>query len=97
VPASARHRIIRFESVNYSATVWLNGRLLGSHAVQNLPFEFDLNGVHSGVTRLIVRVDDRRTPWDFPPGPGVGWWGLGGILREVYLRARCRSQTSSRF
>ena len=87
VPASWRHWIIRFESVNYRATVWLNGRLIGSHVVQNLPFELDLNGVRSGVNRLILRVDDRRSPSDFPPGPGVGWWGYGGILREVYLRA----------
>ena len=87
VPASGRHWIIRFESVNYRATVWLNGRLIGGHVVQNLPFELDLNGVRGGVNRLIVRVDSRRSPSDFPPGPGVGWWGYGGILREVFLRA----------
>jgi beta-glucuronidase len=87
VPASARHWIIRFESVDYRATVWLNGRLIGSHVVQNLPFEFDLSGLRAGVNRVIVRVDDRRSPSDFPPGPGDGWWGYGGILREVYLRA----------
>ena len=87
VPASGRHWIIRFESVNYRATVWLNGRLIGGHVVQNLPFELDLNGVRGGVNRLIVRVDSRRSPSDFPPGPGVGWWGYGGILREVYVRA----------
>ena len=87
VPASARHWIIRFESVDYRATVWLNGRQIGAHAVQNLPFELDLNGLHSGVNRLIVRVDDRRSASDFPPGPGVGWWGHGGILRELYLRS----------
>jgi beta-glucuronidase len=32
VPAYARRWIIRFESVNYRATVWLNGRLIGAHA-----------------------------------------------------------------
>jgi len=86
VPASEHRWIVRFEAVNYRATVWLNGRLIGSHVGENLPFELELNGVRSGVNRLIVRVDDRRSRSDFPPGPGVGWWDFGGILREVYLR-----------
>jgi beta-glucuronidase len=87
VPAAARRWIIRFESVNYRATVWLNGRQIGSHAGAYLPFEFDLTGMRPGVNRLIVRVDDRRGPTDLPPGPGGLWWNFGGILREVYLRA----------
>ena len=87
VPAADRHWIVRFESVNYRATVWLNGRLIGSHAGAYLPFEFDLSGLRPGVNRLIVRVDDRRGPTDLPPGPGGGWWNYGGLLREVYLRS----------
>jgi glycosyl hydrolase family 2 len=70
VAAGARRWIIRFESVNYRATVWLNGRLIGSHAGAYLPFEFDLAGLRPGTNRLIVRVDDRRRPTDLPPGPG---------------------------
>ena len=84
---SARHWIIRFESVNYRATVWLNGHQVGSHAGAFLPFEFDLTNLRPGVNRLIVRVDDRRGPNDVPAGPSGGWWNYGGILREVYLRA----------
>jgi beta-glucuronidase len=87
VPASQRHWIVRFESVNYRASVWLNGRLLGTHVGAYLPFELDLTGLHAGVNRLIVRVDDRRAGGDLPPGPGGGWWNFGGLLREVYLRA----------
>ncbi|MGO9899558.1 MAG: glycoside hydrolase family 2 protein [Solirubrobacteraceae bacterium] len=87
VPAGDRHWIIRFESVDYDAMVWLNGRFIGSHVGENLPFEFDLTGVRAGVNRLIVRVDNRILPGQFPPGPGGGWWNFGGILREVYLRA----------
>ena len=41
----------------------------------------------SGVNRLIVRVDDRRTPADLPQGPSGGWWNFGGINQEVYLRS----------
>jgi beta-glucuronidase len=87
VPARDRHWIINFQSVNYTATVWLNGREIGRHAGAYLPFEFDLKGLRAGVNRLVVRVDDRRTPTDLPPGPGGGWWNFGGLLQEVYLRA----------
>ena len=87
VPKADRHWIIRFESVNYRATVWLNGREIGTHAGAYVPWELDLNGLRSGVNRLIVRVDNRRTAADLPPGPGGRWWNYGGILREVYLRA----------
>jgi beta-glucuronidase len=86
--------IARFESVNYRASVWLNGRKLGDHVSGYVPFELDLpNVARRGVNRLVVRVDNRRpstdpigapgeTPW--PPG---GWWNYGGLLREVSLRA----------
>jgi len=86
--------IARFESVNYRATVWLNGRQLGTHVSGYVPFELDLpNVVRKGVNRLVVRVDNRRPPADpigapgeIPVPPG-GWWNYGGILREVSLRA----------
>jgi beta-glucuronidase len=87
VPARFRSWVIRFESVNYDATVWLNGRRIGAHAGAYLPFELSLKGVHSGVNRLVVRVDDRRNGKSLPPGPSGGWWNFGGINREVYLRA----------
>ncbi|GAC1439081.1 MAG: beta-glucuronidase [Solirubrobacteraceae bacterium] len=89
--------IIRFESVNYSARVWLNGHEIGRHDVGFLPFEFALPGKllqRGHVNRLAIRIDDRRTSTDFPPSgttsegdPAGGWWNYGGILREVYLRA----------
>lgn len=86
--------IVRFESANYRATVWLNGRRLGYHAGGYLPFELDLRGADPRrVNRLVVRVDNRRiggdpsgAPSDLPVPPG-GWWNYGGLLREVSLRA----------
>jgi beta-glucuronidase len=86
VPARFRSWIVRFESVNYRATVWLNGREIGSHAGEYLPFEFPLTGVRAGVNRLIIRVDSRRDNGDLPPSNG-GWWNYGGINQEVYLRS----------
>jgi beta-glucuronidase len=93
-PASQKW-VIRFESVNYRAEVWLNGRLIGSHVGAFLPFELDLTGLHpGGANRLTIRVDNRLGPADLPPGPYAtngtrsigGWWNYGGILGAVYLR-----------
>ncbi|HSD78046.1 MAG TPA: glycoside hydrolase family 2 TIM barrel-domain containing protein [Solirubrobacteraceae bacterium] len=88
--------IVRFESVNYHARVWLNGRPVGGHDGAYLPFELRLPPRalrRRGVNRLVVRVDSRRGPADFPPSrlssSGAmtgGWWNYGGLLREVYLR-----------
>jgi len=86
--------IARFESVNYRATVWLNGRRVGAHVSGYVPFELDLpNMLRRGVNRLVVRVDNRRPandPIGAPgevPWPAGGWWNYGGILREVSLRS----------
>ncbi len=86
VPAADRRWLIEFESVNYSATVWINGHRLGQHQIAQLPFGFLLSHLQAGVNRLVVRVDDQRTAADFPQGPSGGWWNFGGILDAVYLR-----------
>jgi beta-glucuronidase len=85
VPRIAQSWMVEFESVNYSATVWCNGHELGTHTGAYLPFEFPLRYLHAGANHLVIRVDDRRTPTSFPPGPGGGWWNFGGILDAVYL------------
>jgi beta-glucuronidase len=95
VPRADRRWIIQFESVVYSATVWINGHRLGGHQVGYLPFQFVLSHLHPGVNRLVVRVDNRRTARDFPAGPGGGWWNFGGILDAVYLRPVQRADLDS--
>jgi beta-glucuronidase len=85
---------VRFESVNYRSTVWLNGRLLGRNTGAFVPFQFLLKGLRRGGTnRLVVRVDSRHKTSDFPVGgftsggdPTGGWWNYGGLQREVYLQ-----------
>ena len=92
VPVAFQHWFLRFESVNYYATVWLNGRQIATHSGAFLPWEVNLTGLHGGVNTLVVRADNRTNPSTFPPGSqstvqGATWWNFGGILREVYLRA----------
>jgi beta-glucuronidase len=98
LPTNSREAswIVRFESVNYRSKVWLNGRPIGANRGAYLPFEVRLprSLVRRGkVNRLVIRVDSRRLPTDFPPSglsttgvPTGGWWNYGGLLREVYLR-----------
>lgn len=86
--------VVRFETVNNRAQVWLNGRPIGRHTGPYLPFEFALPALkRTGTNRLIVRVDSRRRREDLPPlaptpegTAGGGWWNWSGIVREVYLR-----------
>jgi beta-glucuronidase len=78
---------VRFDSVNYRARVWLNGREIGSNTGAYLPFELPLSRLsRTGVNRLVVHVDSRRKPTDLPPSTGGGWWNWSGILRDVHLQ-----------
>ena len=72
-PARAKRLtwVVRFESVNYRAKVWLNGHLdREQHAAPTCRSSSRLPRGCSSATarnRLVVRVDDRRFPTDFPP------------------------------
>jgi beta-glucuronidase len=94
-PDAALRWRVHFDSVNYRAEVRLNGRRIGGHAGAYLPWELPLERVKRRNTNvLLVRVDSRRKPTDFPPAgisaegiPSGGWFNSSGILREVTLRA----------
>ena len=70
VSAADRRWIVRFESVNYRATVWLNGRRSGAMPGPTCRSSSTSATFDRGVNRLIVRVDNRRSPWRSAPGPG---------------------------
>jgi hypothetical protein len=91
--------ILHFGAVDYFATVWLNGQLVGEHEGGYLPFELKLDGALrlTGSNELVVRVVD---PGDHEPlSPDISfaeiphgkqsWYGpIGGIWQSVYLEAR---------
>ena len=84
--------ILNFASVNYRATVFLNGKQIGAHVGGYVPFELDASSIKGGVNRLVIRVDSRLTETSIPSQEvrndqlTGGWWNYGGILREVVLR-----------
>jgi beta-glucuronidase len=90
--------IVRFESVNYTTEVYLNGHEIARHVGEFLPFDVALPArdlQQRGANRLVLRVDSHHDAASLPPyristssgNPVGGWWNYAGILRDVYLRA----------
>ncbi len=77
--------ILQFKGVNYYATVWWNGRKLGSHEGGFLPFAFSVPLTWIEATNVIsVRVENIRKP-DRIPAMAFDWFNWGGIHRAVQL------------
>lgn len=76
---------LRFESVNYHATVWLDGHHLGGHNGSYLPFEQRFTA-RAGRHTLVVRDDWRSPDLQAVAGFHRTWFNFGGIDREVTLR-----------
>jgi len=102
----AQRCLLRFASVNYSATVFVDGEEVGGHEGGHLPFEVDVTrmlGSERTQHRLVVRVDGRLQREHVPPGGGWGGMAPGcfpnasfdfypfcGIQRGVLLCVRPR-------
>ncbi len=84
-PWKGRRAWLKFDAVNNSASVWLNGQPVGQSEYAFLPFRLDVSpALRCGQTNvLVVRADNRPPPTGIPyPG---GWHHDGGILRGVGL------------
>src|SRR5258706_843516 len=73
---------------DWQTTVWLDGRLLGTHQGGYTTFSFELTEhLNYGQTqKLVVRADDRRR--DFTLYGKQGYGNARGIWQTVYLEAR---------
>lgn len=60
--------VLRFESVNYRCSVWLNGEHLGDHVGGHLPFEYDISDHTTDENTLVIKVNGEVRPNDVPPG-----------------------------
>ncbi|HEY1458167.1 MAG TPA: glycoside hydrolase family 2 TIM barrel-domain containing protein [Solirubrobacteraceae bacterium] len=77
---------LRFQSVNFLATVWVDGHELGSHMGPYLPFEYRVR-LSAGQHTLVVRVDWRNPTAQNSAGFHRTWFNFGGIDGEVNVRA----------
>jgi hypothetical protein len=91
--------LLGFGAVDYFATVWLNGVLVGEHEGGYLPFEIAIDSALrlDGDNELVVRVIDPGSDADealgFPfaeiPHGKQSWYGpIGGIWQSVFLERR---------
>ena len=62
--------ILRFDSADFSAEVWLNGKRVGTHQGGFLPFEFDISSLvdFEQSNLLVVCVDNRLNHDTIPQG-----------------------------
>lgn len=83
--AERKRAVLRFEGVNHSAHVFVNGRFVGENRQGYLPFELDITDalLPEGENDLTVRVDTRRRQGQLPTS--FYWKNCGGIIRDVWL------------
>jgi beta-galactosidase/beta-glucuronidase len=91
----SQHLLLNFGAVDYSATVWVNGKLAGSHEGGYTPFQLDITALLNGesIQTIVVRAED--DPHDLAKPRGKQDWQLDshsiwyprttGIWQTVWL------------
>lgn len=84
--------LLHFGAVDQEATVYLNGRELGSHTGGYLPFTFDITDALEPINTLIVRAVDRLDhayPWGKQKRDNGGMWytPFSGIWQTVWIES----------
>jgi beta-galactosidase/beta-glucuronidase len=92
----APRMLLHFGAVDFRASAWANGRLLGSHEGGQTPFSFELpHELLDGPIALVVRAEDDPADVSQPRGkqdwleePHVIWYHrTTGIWQPVWLEA----------
>lgn len=84
-PTPDTRQFLVFEAVNYHATVWLNGELVGTHEGGFTPFWIEVTArLKSGQNLVVVRADSRHHAESLP-SVDFDWQNYGGITRSVWL------------
>jgi hypothetical protein len=96
VPAgwTGRRVILRFDAVDWEATVSVNGKELGTHKGMSDPFAFDItDALKDGSNEVVVRVWDPTDTGSQPRGKqvsnprGIWYTPVTGIWQTVWLEA----------
>jgi len=92
-PTQGERLLLHFGAVDHSATVWLNGDLLGSHEGGHTPFSFDITeSLAEGEQVLVVRAEDHADDVTQPRGKqdwleephGIWYHRTTGIWQPVW-------------
>ena len=97
-PAQGERVLLHFGAVDYRASVWIDGQLVGEHEGGHVPFALDItralpDGGEDAL--LVVRAEDRpldagqpRGKQDWQPEPHNIWYSrTTGIWQSVWLEA----------
>ncbi|MCC6537979.1 MAG: glycoside hydrolase family 2 [Bryobacterales bacterium] len=99
VPADWKGRrvLLHFGAVDYRASVWVNGQLVGSHEGGNVPFRFDVTALAKpgAANTVVLRAEDPPTDKFIPRGKqywqlksrGIFYTRTSGIWQSVWLEA----------
>jgi beta-galactosidase/beta-glucuronidase len=94
VPANwaGKRTLLHFGAVDFEATIWVNGSLVGSHKGGSDPFAFDVSPyLKAGGNELVVQVADPTSAGGQPRGkqtldPRSIWYtAVSGIWQTVWL------------
>ncbi len=91
--AQAGTYALDFQSANYLASVWVDGRSLGSHKGSYLPFELRAR-LTAGAHTVVVRTDWRDPAQQSREGFHRTWFNWGGLDGEVDVRQIGESELS---
>lgn len=86
-----RRVILKFGAVDWEATVWVNGKQVGTHESGYLPFELDITNalIPGEQTCIVVRAYDAQDHGEQLAGKQIGWYvRTSGIWQTVYLEPR---------
>lgn len=76
---------LRLEAVNYTARVYLNGKLAGEHEGGFTPFSLEVTDlIRAGDNQMTLGVDSTPQADGIPP-PVTDWENYGGVTRPMRL------------
>ncbi|HXN37894.1 MAG TPA: glycoside hydrolase family 2 TIM barrel-domain containing protein [Solirubrobacteraceae bacterium] len=91
--ANAGVYALEFQSANFLANVWVDGRALGSHRGSYLPFQMRYR-LAAGTHTVVVRIDWRGPAEQARVGFHRTWFNWGGLNGDVDVRPVGQSELS---
>ena len=88
-----RDLLLNFGAVDYSSTIWINGKEVGHNQGGHVPFQFEIAPyIKAGSNRLTIRVEDSQSP-EQPRGKQsatglphtIDYYCTTGIWQTVWL------------
>jgi beta-galactosidase/beta-glucuronidase len=90
-PVAGKRCLLNFEAIDYTASAWVNGQLVGTHTGGFTPFTFDITpALKPSGNELMVRVDDATEGYQLHgkqrlKNDGIWYTRVTGIWQTVWL------------